>query len=71
MTMAAREAALPSKRVPGVTPPNNPSRAAGPGDAAAFKQTASSASRNKGRMPGMKPEQGFKTRGGAGSGNAS
>jgi hypothetical protein len=59
----AREAAIPGKRMPGAAPPSKPSRAAGPGNASAFK-TSPGASVNK--TP-VRREPAFKTRPGAGS----
>jgi hypothetical protein len=59
----AREAAIPGKRMPGAAPPAKPSRAAGPGNASAFK-TSPGASVNKRSVP---REPAFRTKPGPGS----
>ena len=62
--MAIREVAHPGKRVPGAAPPSKPSRAAGPGNEAAYRTTPG-ASVNKVSVSKERPA--FKTRPGAGS----
>jgi hypothetical protein len=62
MAKGIREVAHPSKRVPGAAPPSRPSRAAGPGNEAAYRTTPG-ASVNK----SVNREPAFKTRPGPGS----